>query len=344
MPRTVPLLTALLVAARLASPVDAHAQAASGPGAPIVLDASRFLDEIPTGHYLTDAAALHVPWIFDNTALRLGTRSNYLQWVEIPRAGTYYLYARTAGTPRSAFRVAVNDEPIPANVGNGPLSFRRVGSFRLPAGRVPVRIMRIEGTPVLDVLALSTDSTLTEEDLKPLQLNPEVRLLREYAIPRSGTVKFGDVNADGQTDFLVVDPEYSVHVFDFSGKELWSWQAPGDSASARRAENEAPGAIWDLDGDGYGEVIHWRMSDGKEWLVAADGRTGKVRYRVPWPTRPLPHVYNNFRIAIARFSPGRPNDVVLLTDMGGTISATETYQAGDQDYSAQLTSIRSSEP
>ena len=30
--------------------------------------------------------------------------------------------------------------------------------------------------------------------------------------------------------------------------------------------------------------------------------------------------------------------------MGGTITTTETYQAGDQDYSAQLTSIRSSDP
>jgi branched-chain amino acid transport system substrate-binding protein len=30
--------------------------------------------------------------------------------------------------------------------------------------------------------------------------------------------------------------------------------------------------------------------------------------------------------------------------MGGTISATETYTAGDQDFSAQLTTIRSSEP
>jgi hypothetical protein len=310
------LLAALLLDA-LGGTAPVAAQDRAGT---IVLDASSFLDEIPTGHWLTDAERLRVPWIFDNTALRLGTRSNYLQWVDIPRAGTYHLYARTLGSPRSGFRVAVNDEPIPADVGNGPLSFRRVGTFRLPAGRVPVRIMRIEGAPVLDVLVLSTDSTLTEEALKPLQLSPEVKLLREYRIPPSATVKFGDVDGDRKTDFLVLSPDYSAHVFDFSGRELWSWQAPDDSARARRAENEAPGAIWDLDGDGHGEVIHWRMSDGKEWLVAADGRTGRVRYRVPWPTRPLPHVYNNFRIAIGRLSPGRPSDMVLLTDMGGTIS------------------------
>ncbi|MGE3637776.1 MAG: ABC transporter substrate-binding protein [Pirellulales bacterium] len=33
-----------------------------------------------------------------------------------------------------------------------------------------------------------------------------------------------------------------------------------------------------------------------------------------------------------------------FTDMGGKITSTETYTAGDQDFSAQLTSIRSSEP
>lgn len=30
--------------------------------------------------------------------------------------------------------------------------------------------------------------------------------------------------------------------------------------------------------------------------------------------------------------------------MGGTIVTKQTYQAGDQDFSAQLTSIRGSEP
>lgn len=33
-----------------------------------------------------------------------------------------------------------------------------------------------------------------------------------------------------------------------------------------------------------------------------------------------------------------------FTELGGTITATETYQAGDQDFSAQLTGIRSSGP
>jgi hypothetical protein len=78
--------------------------------------------------------------------------------------------------------------------------------------------------------------------------------------------------------------------------------------------------VWDLDADGFAEVIHWRLMEGKEWLVVADGRTGRILRRTEWPTRPLPHDYNNFRIAIGKLAPGHPSDILLLTDMGGSIS------------------------
>ncbi len=32
------------------------------------------------------------------------------------------------------------------------------------------------------------------------------------------------------------------------------------------------------------------MIDGKEWLVLADGRTGDIIKKVPWPAPPMPHV------------------------------------------------------
>ena len=62
--------------------------------------------------------------------------------------------------------------------------------------------------------------------------------------------------------------------------------------------------------------------DGKEWLVMADGRTGAVKRQVEWPTPPMPHVYNNFRTAIAKFHQGYADDLVVLTDSGGVISVT----------------------
>jgi hypothetical protein len=314
-------LSALAVAAAALLPCaePAPAQSAAGGETTIVLDASAFLDEIQKGHVLTDAASLDVPWIFNNTALEMRTRSNYVIRTEIPRAGRYHLYARTHGGARSYFRVAINDRVIDRDIGNAPLRFEKVGEFDLPAGTADVRLMRIEGGPVLDVLALSLDPDLTEEELRERELQPEVKLIREYSIPASNAVKFGDLTGDGRIDFLVLTRGYSAHAFDHSGRELWSWEAPAEGERLR-AEFEAPGVLWDLDGDGAAEAIHWRQEGEREWLVAADGRTGEVKHRTPWPTRPLPHVYNNFRLAIGQLAAGHPGQVVVYTDSGDEVS------------------------
>ena len=309
----------LLALSVLALSLAASTTAAQQREATLVIDASRFLDEIQKGHVITDAATLRVPWLFNNTGLEMRTPSNYVLRVRVPEAGSYHLYVRSHGSAQSAFRVAVADRVIQEDVGDEPLRFERAGTFELPAGEVDVRLMRIEGTPVLDVLALSKNPSLTEDDLRPYQLGPEVALVKEYTIPRSSMVKFGDVTGDGRTDFMVLTAGYSAHVFDHDGRELWSWSAPAEGERLR-AEFEAPGAVWDLDRDGRAEVIHWRQEGRSEWLVVADGRTGEVKRRVPWPTRALPHVYNNFRLAIARLRPGYPAGIVALTDSGDTIS------------------------
>ena len=303
----------------LAAAPPALAAAQQPPAPTVVVDASAFLDQIQKGHVITDAATLRVPWLFNNTGLEMRTNSNYVIRVAIPEAGTYHLYVRSHGSESSAFRVAVGERVIAEDVGDGPLHFERAGTFELPAGEVDVRLMRIEGVPVLDVLALSKNPSLTEEELRPHQLGPEVALVKEYRIPRSSMVKFGDVTGDGRTDFMVLTGGYSAHVFDHDGRELWSWSAPAEGERLR-AEFEAPGAVWDLDRDGRAEVIHWRQEGESEWLVVADGRTGEVKRRVAWPTRALPHVYNNFRLAIARLRPGYPSEIVALTDSGDTIS------------------------
>ena len=312
----------LLPLAAGAWPLVAAAQrptAAPAASAPIVVDASALVHELAKGHVLTDAAALRVPWLFNNTALELRTRSNYVVRVQVPEAGRYHLHVRSHGRPGSAFRVAVGDRVVARDLGDAPLTLTRAGIFTLPAGPIDVRLMRIEGTPVFDVLVLTREAQLRDADLEPLQLHPEVALRREYRIPRASTVKFGDLTGDGRTDLLVLTPGYSAHAIDHDGTELWRWTAP--AADERlRAEFEPPGLVWDLDGDGAAEAVHWRLVDGVEYLIVADGRTGAVRRRTAWPTRRLPHVYNNFRLAVGRLRPGAPRDVVVLTDMGDTIS------------------------
>jgi len=149
----------------------------------------------------------------------------------------------------------------------------------------------------------------------------EVQLLKDYKIPNPSIVKFGDVDGDGKPDFLLIGTDYSAYMYNNAGAELWRWQAPTEGARLR-GEFEAPGSIWDFDQDGYAEVIHWRIIDGQEWLVMADGRTGRVKRKVLWPTTPLPHVYNNFRTAIAHFHPGYADSLLVFTDSGGSINIT----------------------
>ncbi|HWV58629.1 MAG TPA: hypothetical protein VNZ57_14330 [Longimicrobiales bacterium] len=286
----------------------------------VIVDASDFFHVIQKNHVIVDADALRVPWLFNNTGLEMRTNSNYVVRATVPASGTYYLYARTHGPANSSLRIAINDRIAPVEVADGPLEFERIGEFELDAGEIDIRLMRIVGRPVFDVLVLSKNPDLREEELIPHQLDPDVVLLREYRIPQSSAVKFGDMTGDGRIDMLVFTRNYSAHAFDNDGNPLWSWEAP-EEGSNLRAEFEAPGLVWDLDGDGAAEAIHWRQEEGAEWLVAADGRTGEVVHRAPWPTRPLPHVYNNFRLAIGRLAPGgRPNHVVVFTDMGGEIS------------------------
>lgn len=290
----------------------------------IVLDASDFLDRLQKDHYITDARELDVPWIFNNTALFLGSRSNYVIDIEIPEEGTYYLFARTHGNDNSYFRVAINEIVIDGNVGDRPLSWELAGMFELKEGTTDLRLMRIENGPVLDVLVLTTNKHFSEADLKGYELHPDVELLKSYNFPNADAVKFGDLTGDGRMDFLILTPDYSAHAYNHEGEELWSWSAPAAYISdmASYIDNDGPGLVWDLDQDGSAEAIHWRYFDDKEWLVVADGKTGEIQKQTEWPTKPLPHVYNNFRLAIANLNGGYPDEIIAFTDMGGQINIT----------------------
>jgi hypothetical protein len=309
----------------------AHAQPSAPTPLPgtVIVPASSFLDEIPKGDIIATAGELKAPWLFNNTALMLKSKTNLLTQVVVPAAGTYYLYVRSQGGPKTSFRVVVNDRVTTATFGQGALSWQPGGTFELPAGPADIKVTRIEGVgAAFDALVLSQNPQLPEADIRPYQLVPDVQLLHEYAIPQANAVKFGDLNGDGKTDFVVLSPDFSARAFDNSGRELWHYQAPAEYVK-ERSEFEAPGVVWDFDHDGRAELAHWRYHDGREWLVLADGRTGRIIRQVAWPTQPLPHAYNNFRLAVGRLRPGGPpNDLVVLTDMGGTINVSA--------YSAKL--------
>jgi hypothetical protein len=295
-----------------------QAQCDGLPPNTVIIPATDFLHEVPKGDIISDALDLGATWIYNNTALVLKSPSNLMTWVSIPAMGTYYLYTRSQGTDESSFKIAVNDKITEAAFGNEKLIWKRGEAFQLQAGINRVKITRINPGAAVDVIVLSQNQSLKEEDIKHCQLNSDVKLLKEYKIPESNAVKFGDVNGDGLTDFMVLTRDYSAHVFDNSGRALWSWKAP-DIYTKERSEFEAPGVLWDFDGDGRAEVVHWRMTGQQEWLTIADGQTGKVLSKVLWPVKLLPHVYYNFRLAIGQLTRNTPSEIVAFTDMGGEI-------------------------
>jgi outer membrane protein assembly factor BamB len=307
----------------------------------VVLNATSFLGELPDGDTAqngpprpgggggrrggaapTTAARPAPSFTFENFAINLRAPTPFAAKASIPQAGKWHLFVRSRSvTEGGSFRISVGDKLSPETFGTAPDgAFQAGGSFDLPAGPLKVTLTDIHPGSAFDVLVLSPRADLQESDLAPLQYPNDLVLLKEYPVPVAiEGVKFGDLNGDGKNDFVVLTPNYSSYAFDHNGKELWHWDAPS-GGSELRSQFEAPGSVWDFDQDGKAEVIAWRMIDGKEFLTMADGATGAIKHQVEWPTQPLPHVYNNFRTAIAKLHPGYPDSLIVYTDAGGTVS------------------------
>jgi hypothetical protein len=154
----------LAIVLGLLSSLGAHAQMPAARPAPlpatVIIPASDFIQDIPKTNVIADAAELHAPWIFNNTALVLNSKTNMQVRVAVPEPGTYTLYVRSQGEPKMGFRVAINDKVTDADFGRGPLGWQVGGTFELPAGPAYVKLTRIAAGSAVDVLVLSKNTGL----------------------------------------------------------------------------------------------------------------------------------------------------------------------------------------
>jgi hypothetical protein len=316
------IATLLLASTAHAQLTPHHHEAAHQIPGTLVIPAADFLATIPAGDS-NDGRFPANTWFFNDSTLNMATATDLTATLNVPAPATYHLFVRAIGTPTSSFRVSINGQLDPGTYGRGPLAFTRGADFTLPAGPAQIRITSIQPRPSLNVLVLTTNPAFTEDDLRPLELPPEVKLLHEYKIAPSNIVKFGDVDGSGKYAIVDILNDYSTIVYANDGHELWRWQAPPTTPGDPRG-NEAAGVLWDFHQTGRDELAHWRLIDGKEYVVLADGRTGAILHKAPWPAPDLPHVDNNYRMAVARFhkeSPG-PDTLLVFADTGGFISLT----------------------
>ena len=299
-----------------------HHDAAHQPKGTIVVPASDFFQEIPTGDTI-DGRFPAGKWFFNDDTINLGSTDEVVAKIPVKEAGTYHLFVCSIGTPASSFQVEIDGKTDAGTYGQGDLKWQHGGDYVLKAGTAEIRLKSIHPRPSLNVLVLTKNADLKEDDLKALELPSEVKLLHEYKIAPSNIVKFGDVDGTGRYAILDITSDYSAIMYANDGHELWRWQAPEQDARLR-AQFEAPGILWDFDHTGRDEVAHWRFIDGKEWLVIADGRDGHIVRKTSWPAPPLPHVYNNYRMAVAKFhkDSNGPDTLLVLSDTGGLISLT----------------------
>jgi len=144
-----------------------------------------------------------------------------------------------------------------------------------------------------------------------------LKLQGDYTAQKVG---IADLNGDGRYDYLIKQPNfntdpyqrpgywkksedtYKLEAYDHDGRFLWRYDM---GWAIEEGIWYSPVVVYDLDGDGKAEVFckagegdprepTGHVKSGPEYLVVLDGLTGKIRKRLPWPSRQGFDEYNYY--------------------------------------------------
>ena len=175
------------------------------------------------------------------------------------------------------------------NVKDNRYSSGKVGLFA--TSPVAFHEVKVSSTPEV-MQAYLKEKTAREAELKKLRSeNPQPKLWKKINTSGFGVaraMRLGDLNNDGQTDFLLVQnmPFFGSNynqitcltALDHNGRVLWQSGKP-DPDNAWVTYDVAV-QIHDLDGDGKTEVV---VAQG-EWIKVLEGISGNEKARFPVPS------------------------------------------------------------
>ena len=230
-------------------------------------------------------------------------------------------------------RVEVAGDRIRATLGDAAIETQhgeyaqgRVGII----ADIPTVFTHVRVTTSADEKARIDEATAARdaEEAELQAKNPKLTLWRKFNLGDAGvarSVRFGDLNGDGEIDVLLGqvlhhgpkdrNSEVScLTAMDLNGDTLWQIGEADPWKSG--LTNDVAFQIHDLDGDGTNDVVYCQNME----IIVADGATGMTKFKTPTPETPpdtkaehakFPRILGDSLYFCDLRGTGRDSDIVL---------------------------------